>query len=70
MLRSRLGIATVLCFVLGAGLLFPFEGTLTRIGGLAFLFAFIVCGAFLIANPDDLAAEAMTDVQEDSASDR
>ncbi len=66
MLRTRLGIATVLCFLAGAGLLFPFESTITRIGGLAFLFAFIVCGAFLIANPDDLGAVEYSPAQDDA----
>ncbi len=57
MLRTRLGIATVLCFLIGAGTLFPFDETITLVTGVVFLFAFIVCGVFLIATPNDLADE-------------
>jgi hypothetical protein len=42
------------CLALGLGLMLPFESTLTRVGGVAALFAFIVLGTFLIANPADL----------------
>ena len=51
---SRLTVATVACFVLGAGLLFPFEHTVTIALGVAFLFAFIVCGVFVLASPERL----------------
>jgi hypothetical protein len=52
---SRLEIATVACFVLGAGLLFPFEHTLTILSGVLLLVAFVVCGVFVLASPDALA---------------
>ena len=51
---NRLTAATITCFVLGAGLLFPFEHTLTIALGVAFLLAFIVCGVFLLASPERL----------------
>ena len=52
---SRLEIATVACFVLGAGLLFPFESTVTILLGVLLLVAFVVCGVFALASPDRLA---------------
>jgi hypothetical protein len=55
---SRLEIATVACFVLGAGLLFPFESTVTILLGVLFLVAFVVCGVFALASPDRLAGGA------------
>jgi hypothetical protein len=51
---NRLAIATAACFVLGAGLLFPFEHTPTIAAGVVLLFAFIICGVFLVATPDRL----------------
>jgi uncharacterized membrane protein YkgB len=44
---------------LGAGLLLMllFETWFTRLAGVACLFAFIVTGVFLIADPEFLAAE-------------
>jgi hypothetical protein len=54
---SRLEIATVACFVLGAGLLFPFEHTLTILAGVLLLAAFVVCGVFVLASPAALADE-------------
>ncbi len=50
----RLEIATAACFVLGAGLLFPFDLTITITAGVLFLIAFVVCGVFLLASPDRL----------------
>jgi hypothetical protein len=55
--RSPLAIATVASFVLGVGLLFPFESTVPVLAGILFLFAFVVCGLFLILDPDELARE-------------
>ena len=52
---SRLEIATAACFVLGAGLLFPFDHTLTSLAGVLLLAAFVVCGVFVLASPDRLA---------------
>ena len=43
--------ATVACGILGVGLLFPFDHTITLLLGVAFLVAFVVCGVFLIAAP-------------------
>jgi amino acid permease len=54
---NRLAVATIACFVLGAGLLFPFEHTLTIAGGVALLLAFIVCGVFLLASPERLGGD-------------
>ena len=51
---NRLAFATVACFVLGAGLLFPFEHTLTIAAGVVLLLAFVVCGVFLLASPERL----------------
>jgi hypothetical protein len=51
---SRLAAATIGCFVLGAGLLFPFEHTVTIAAGVFFLLAFVVCGVFLLASPERL----------------
>jgi hypothetical protein len=51
---SRLALATAACFVLGAGLLFPFEYTVTITAGIVLLLAFVVCGVFLLASPERL----------------
>ncbi|MFL5968602.1 MAG: hypothetical protein ACJ74L_03310 [Gaiellaceae bacterium] len=51
---NRLAVATATCFVLGAGLLFPFEYTATIVAGVLLLLAFVVCGVFLVAAPDRL----------------
>jgi hypothetical protein len=51
---NRLAVATVACFVLGAGLLFPFEHTVTITAGVVLLIAFVVCGVFLLASPERL----------------
>ena len=53
----RLEIATVACFVLGAGLLFPFDSTITLLLGMLLLVAFVVCGVFVLASPEALAGE-------------
>jgi hypothetical protein len=54
---SRLEIATAACFVLGAGLLFPFETTITILLGVLLLVAAVVCGVFVLASPEALARE-------------
>jgi hypothetical protein len=54
---NRLTVATIACFLLGSGLLFPFDHTLTIALGVAFLLAFIVCGVFVLASPERLAGE-------------
>lgn len=51
---SRLEIATAALFVLGAGLLFPFDSTITITLGVLFLLAFVVCGLFALASPERL----------------
>lgn len=48
----RLLLATALCGALGAAITFVFDATLPRIVGLLLLFAFIVCGTFLVASPE------------------
>ena len=54
---SRLETAAVVCFVLGAGLLFPFDHTLTLLFGVLLLVAAIVLGVFALASPERLAAD-------------
>jgi hypothetical protein len=44
-------------FLFGVGLMIPFEATITRILGVAFLLAFIIGGVFLIAAPAFLSAD-------------
>jgi hypothetical protein len=45
------------CFVLGAGVMIAFDAPLARIVGVALLFAFIVSGVFLVADPEFLARD-------------
>ena len=45
------------CLGLGLLLMLLFEAWVTRLAGVACLFAFIVTGVFLIADPAFLAAE-------------
>jgi hypothetical protein len=54
---TRLEKIAAACFVLGAGLLFPFDATLTILFGVLFLVAFVVCGVFALASPEALARE-------------
>ena len=54
---SRLEIAAAGCFVLGAGLLFPFDSTFTILAGVLLLVAFVVCGLFVLLNPEALARD-------------
>jgi hypothetical protein len=54
---ARLPLLALGSFLLGAALLFLFEHTLTRIVGVAALFAAIVGGVFAIATPELLEAE-------------
>ena len=58
---SRLEAAAIACFVLGAGLLFPFESTVTILLGVLFLVAFAVTGAFVLASPEALAPDPEDD---------
>ncbi len=54
---SRLELAAAACFVLGTGLLFPFDSTFTIIPGALLLLAFVVCGVFAMASPERLAGD-------------
>lgn len=54
---TRLEIVTVACFVLGAGLLFPFESTFTILAGVLLLVAFVVCGLFALLTPEALGRD-------------
>jgi hypothetical protein len=54
---SRLEIAAIVCLVLGAGLLFPFESMVTILLGVLLLVAFVVCGVFVLASPEALARD-------------
>jgi hypothetical protein len=55
--RSPLAVATVALFVVGIGLMMPFEATLIRVLGVAALLGFVICGVFLIADPRMLAGD-------------
>ena len=54
---SRLELATIACFVLGAGLLFPFDSTFTIVPGVLLLIAFVVLGVFALASPERLSGD-------------
>jgi hypothetical protein len=54
---SRLTVFTLASLVLGLVLMIGFEATLTRVLGVALLFAFIVSGVFLIADPEFLGRD-------------
>jgi hypothetical protein len=54
---TRLEKAAAACFVLGAGLLFPFKSTFTILAGVLLLVAFVVCGMFVLASPEALGRE-------------
>lgn len=48
---------TIALFVIGVGLMIPFDSPAARVPGMAALFGFIVCGLFLIARPEFLGRE-------------
>jgi hypothetical protein len=52
---TRLRIVTPILLVVGLALMIPFEGPAVRVPGMACLFAFVVCGVFLVADPTFLA---------------
>ena len=54
---SRLPFVALGCFVLGVLLMIPFDHVVTRILGVAALFAAIVAGVFAIARPELLERE-------------
>jgi hypothetical protein len=56
--RRHLLAATLIAFILGAGLLVPFESAVTLAAGVALLFAFVVLGVFTIASPEYLAQDS------------
>jgi hypothetical protein len=55
--KARLPLLALGSFVVGGGLLFFFEYTVTRVFGVAGLFTAIVAGVFAIATPELLEAE-------------
>jgi hypothetical protein len=57
MTKRRKGLLVTAAFVLGVGLMIPFEAAATRVLGMGFLFAFIVGGIFEIAEPGFLSAD-------------
>jgi hypothetical protein len=56
-MRTPLRVITPLLFVAGLALMIPFEGPAARVPGVACLFGFIVCGVFLVADPEFLGAD-------------
>ena len=56
---SQRGLLFVMlgCLAVGMGLMLVFESAFSRVAGLLALFAFIVIGVFLIADPAFLEAE-------------
>jgi hypothetical protein len=59
--RPRLLIVTVVAFVLGAGLMLPFEFTITRLLGVISFAVFVVCGLLTVANPAFLEGDGADD---------
>ena len=55
--RGRSALICLGCFLLGVGLMIPFEEWYTRLLGVAFLLGAIVGGAFVIAEPGFLFAD-------------
>ena len=55
--RGRAALIVLTCFVLGVGLMIPFEEWYTRLLGVGFLLGAIVGGAFVIAEPGFLSAD-------------
>ena len=53
--RPPLVTAALAAFVLGVGLLVPFDAAITLLAGVVLLFAFVVLGVFAIASPEYLA---------------
>jgi len=53
-----LRIAAVIAFVLGVGLMIPFDATLTRLLGMTSLVAFVVLGLASVAEPGFLRADS------------
>ena len=55
--RGRAALLVLISFVLGVGLMIPFEEWYTRLLGVGFLLAAIVGGAFVIAEPGFLSGD-------------
>jgi hypothetical protein len=55
--RGRSALLALGSFLLGVGLMIPFEEWYTRLLGVAFLLAAIIGGAFIIAEPGFLSAD-------------
>ncbi len=55
--EQRLSLAALVAFVVGVGLMIPFDHPLTLAAGVACLFAFIVLGVFGLVTPDRLAED-------------
>jgi hypothetical protein len=55
--RARLRVFMLAALTVGAILMFVFEATVTRVIGVVALFAFVVSGVFLIADPAMLDAD-------------
>ncbi len=54
---TRLEAAAAACFLLGAGLLFPFDSTLTIAAGVVLLLVFVALGVFALASPERLGRD-------------
>jgi hypothetical protein len=57
MSKGRKLLLVVAAFVVGVGLMVPFDATITRVLGMGFLLAFIVGGVYVIADPRFLSAD-------------
>jgi hypothetical protein len=55
--RDRARLLLPLLLVAGLALMLPFEYTVTRVLGIALMFAFIVVGVFAIATPEFLGGD-------------
>jgi hypothetical protein len=55
--RGRAAMIVLACFLLGVGLMIPFEEWYTRLFGVAFLLGSIIGGTFVIAEPGFLSAD-------------
>lgn len=62
--RPPLLIPTVVAFLLGAGLMLPFEYTITRLLGVISFAVFFVLGMMLVASPSFLESDADGDENE------
>ena len=70
MSKGRKLLLVVASFVLGVGLMVPFDATITRVLGMGFLLAFIVGGVFVIAEPGFLIADRDRGEADDAAAEK